>query len=80
MKNLLSKENLPFYATIECALCGAKVSLHTILQQYEENWISRIGAMICGYCAHQLYEEHDPVPEGVESNTCRCGVMILKNV
>lgn len=74
----LSQTALESLATVECALCRSKVNLTTIKQQTKNGWPwrdTKWGSM-CGYCAHSIFEEHDPVPEGVASNTCRCGVVM----
>lgn len=76
---------IEYLAKIECSLCRAKVSVDTIRTQmmrgvYWRQVIGGSGGVICGYCAHNLFSEHDKVEEGKTSGTCSCGITIQASV
>lgn len=80
-KYILHKAHIDDVATLECSLCKCKLVLVWVKQNYEDNYPWRIykEALICGGCAHDLFDEHEKPAEGVDSIICRCGLTIAND-
>lgn len=77
-KYILPKAYIDQVATLTCDLCDSRVTLTRVKDDYENNypWRTYIGSIMCGRCAHDLFNEHQDVPQGKNSNVCRCGQVI----
>ena len=78
----IQKKNIDFYFNqlfLECCLCGAKVRVTTVKEQYKIGalWTAMPNSsrVMCPYCSHQLFNEHDAAAKN-KSITCKCGMII----
>ncbi len=57
-KAYIEKRDLKYYAIIKCTMCGMKVPLSTIEEQYKggDKWYQTrlLGKVICSHCSHEL--------------------------